>query len=97
MSIARIGEFRAQAGQEDALLAFLTTRVAPAIQAAGGNEAAQVLQSESDPTLFVVIEVWVDVEAHRASVQNIPPEMLQQIRPLLAAPPTGGYYQPRWP
>ena len=97
MSITRIGEFRAQEGQETALLAFLTTQVAPTIQAAAGNEAVQVLQSEADPALFMVVEVWADVAAHRASVQEIPPAMIQAVLPLLAAPPSGGYYQLRWP
>ncbi len=95
MSITRIGQFRAVAGQQEALLDFLTGAVAPAILAAAGNESVQVLQGEADPTLFVVIEVWADVAAHRSSVQHIPPEMVQQIMPLLAAPPTGDYYQPR--
>jgi quinol monooxygenase YgiN len=94
MSVARIGQFRAQEGQEEALLAFLTTVVAPAIRGAAGNESAAVFQSLADPTVFTVIEVWADVAAHRASVQHIPPEMIQQVMPLLAAPPTGDYYQP---
>jgi quinol monooxygenase YgiN len=95
MSVARIGQFHAHEGQEAALLEFLTTVVAPAIRAAAGNESAAVFQSLAEPTLFVVIEVWSDIEAHRASVQNIPPELLKQVMPLLAAPPTGDYYQPR--
>jgi quinol monooxygenase YgiN len=95
MSVARIGQGNAHEGQQAALLEFLTTVVAPAIRAAAGNESAAVFQSLADPTLFVMIEVWADVAAHRASVQNIPPEMIQQVMPLLAAPPTGDYYQPR--
>ncbi len=95
MSITRIGEFRAVEGQQAALLAFLTDEVTPAIRAAAGNESAQVFQSQGDPAQFVVIEVWADIDTHRASVRTIPPEMLKRVMPLLAAPPTGDYYDTR--
>jgi hypothetical protein len=39
-----------------------------------------------------MIEVWDSIESHQASVKNIPPEMLTQIRPLLASALRGGYY-----
>jgi hypothetical protein len=40
-----------------------------------------------------MIEVWDNVESHQASVKNIPPEMLSEVRPLLASTPKGGYYR----
>ena len=33
------------------------------------------------------------LESHQASVKNIPPELLAQIRPLLASAPRGGYFE----
>jgi hypothetical protein len=39
-----------------------------------------------------MIEIWDSVESHQASVKNIPPEMLAEIRPLLASAPSGKYY-----
>jgi hypothetical protein len=39
-----------------------------------------------------MLEVWDSVESHQASVKNIPPEMLAEIRPLLASEPSGSYY-----
>jgi hypothetical protein len=41
-----------------------------------------------------MIEVWDSIESHQASVKNIPPEMLAEIRPLLASAPSGSYYIP---
>ncbi len=48
-------------------------------------------QSQDDPTKFTMIEIWDSIESHQASVKNIPPEMLAEIRPLLAAAPSGRY------
>jgi hypothetical protein len=36
-----------------------------------------------------MIEVWDSIESHQASVKNIPPEMLTEIRPLLESAPSG--------
>ena len=41
MSITRIGQFRAQDGQQAALGQFLTGVVVPAIRAAAGNESVE--------------------------------------------------------
>jgi hypothetical protein len=51
------------------------------------------LQSQDDPTRFIGIEVWESVDAHRASVKNIPPESIDELRKLVAGPPSGGYYR----
>jgi hypothetical protein len=39
-----------------------------------------------------MVEVWESAEAHQASVKNIPPEKLSEIRPLLGSAPEGGYF-----
>jgi hypothetical protein len=41
----------------------------------------------------MMIEVWDSIEAHQASVKNIPPEKLGEIRPLLATSPSGSYFK----
>jgi len=97
MSIARIGEFHAQEGQTEALRDFIMTHVVPGIADSPGCASCQVWQSEDDPRRFTIIEIWESREAHRASVRQIPPELIQQVRTLIADPPTGGYYQPLFP
>ncbi len=57
-----------------------------------GSISCQLLHNQDDPTKFAMIEVWESVDVHRASVKNIPPEMLAAIRPLLGTAPGGGYY-----
>jgi len=49
-------------------------------------------QSQDDATKFTMLEMWDSIESHQASVKNIPPEMLAEIRPLLASTPSGEYY-----
>ena len=92
MSISRIGEMRAQEGQEDALRAFLESIVLPGVESSAGCQLCQLFQSQEDPTRFIMIEVWEDVEAHKAAVQDISPEDIENVKKLLAGAPTGEYY-----
>jgi quinol monooxygenase YgiN len=91
MSVTRISEFRAQAGKEDALRDFLSSLV-PAILSSDGCRSCQLLQGHDDVTRFVMIEVWDSIEAHQASVKNIPAEAFQGVMKLLAGAPSGEYY-----
>jgi quinol monooxygenase YgiN len=91
MSIFRIGETQAKPEQIEALRDFLIS-IMPGIKSSEGCESDQLYQSQDDPTKFTMIEVWDSVESHRASVKEIPPELLAQIRPLLASAPTGSYF-----
>jgi quinol monooxygenase YgiN len=91
MSIARIGETQAKPETIDALRDFLLS-IMPGIKSSQGCESVTLYQSQDDPTKFTMIEVWDRMESHKASVKNIPPEMLAEIRPLLATAPSGSYY-----
>lgn len=91
MSITRIGETQAKPELTEALRDFLVS-IIPMIKSSEGCESVQLYQSQDDPTRFIVIEIWDSIESHRASVKNIPPEMLADIRPLLASPPSGSYF-----
>ena len=42
--------------------------------------------------MFTMIEIWNNIESHQDSVKNIAPELIAQIRPLLASSPSGHYY-----
>jgi quinol monooxygenase YgiN len=91
MTIHRIGETQAKPETTEALRDFLLS-IIPLIKSSEGCESVALYQSHDDPTKFTMIEVWDSIESHQASVKNIPPEMLTQIRPLLASALRGGYY-----
>ena len=91
MSVARIGETQAKPETTPALRDFLIS-IMPGIKSSQGCESVTLYQSQDDPTKFTMIEIWDSIESHRASVKNIPPEMLAELRPLLASTPSGSYY-----
>jgi len=100
MSIYRIGETQAKpelteatsTGSVHRLRDFLLS-IMPMIKSSQGCESVTLYQSQDDPTRFTMIEVWDSIESHQASVKNIPPEMLGEIKPLLASAPSGGYFE----
>lgn len=91
MSVSRIGEVQAKPELAENLRVFLLS-ILPMIKSSEGCESVQLYQSQDDPLKFVVIEIWDSVESHQASVKNIPPEKLGEIRPLLATSPSSSYY-----
>ena len=93
MSIAYVGQSRAKSGESGKLREFLLSVVLPAVRSSSGCESYLMLQSEDDSTRFIGIEVWTSVEAHRASIKNIPAESIREFMKLVAGPPTGGYYR----
>ena len=92
MTISRIGDVQAKEGLTEELRDFLLS-IMPGIRSSEGCESVHLYQSADDPSKFVMIEVWDSVESHRASVKNIPPEKLGEIRPLLATSPSGTYFK----
>jgi quinol monooxygenase YgiN len=91
VSIARIGETQAKAGMEAALSDFLVS-IMPLILSSQGCLSCELFQDQEYPGKFIMIEVWESIEAHQASVKNIPPEKIGEIMPLLASSPGGRYY-----
>jgi len=89
MSISRIG-VQAKPELTQDLRKFLIS-IMPLIKSSEGCESVQLYQSQDDPSKFLMIEVWDSVESHQASVKNIPPEKLAEIRPFLASVPSGSY------
>ena len=92
MTISRIGDVQAKEGLTEELRDFLLS-IMPGIRSSEGCKSVHLYQSADDPSKFVMIEVWDSVESHRASVKNIPPEKLGEIRPLLATSPSGSYFK----
>ncbi len=91
MAVARIGETQAKPKTTEALREFLIS-IMPGIKSSRGCESITLYQSQDDPTKFTMIEIWDSIESHQASVKNISPEKLAELRPLLAAAPSGRYY-----
>ena len=91
MSVYRIGEVQAKEGSNEDLREFLLSIVST-IEASEGCESVQLYQSQDNPSKFMIVEVWNDVEYHKASVKNIPAEKLGEIRALLATSPSGSYF-----
>ena len=92
MDIFRIGEFRAHPGEGDALLDLLNKYFVPMIEESDGWLAYQIFQRQDEPEKVMIIELWESLEAHQASAQDIPAEVLGKVRKLLAEAPAGGYY-----
>jgi quinol monooxygenase YgiN len=66
--------------------------IMPLIKSSKGCESVLLYQSQDEPAKFLMVEVWDSLESHQASVKNIPPQKLGEIRPLLAASPSGSYF-----
>jgi len=91
MSTTRISNFEAHDGMADALHAFLRS-IVPLIEKAPGCESCQLLRNQQNTNAFVVIETWSSIEAHQASVKDIPPAKIAEVMPMLVSPPSGTYY-----
>ena len=91
MSVTRIGEVQAKPELTQALHDFLIS-ILPMIKSSQGCESVILYQSHDDPARFIITEIWDSIESHQASVKNIPPEKLGEIRPLLANAPSGSYF-----
>lgn len=93
MPIVRINEFHAPSDKAAALQEFLSAVIA-VIEAAPGCQSCQLLVAPDDASRIAIIETWDSIAAHQAAASLIPAEKLAQVRPLLAEPPQGRYYQP---
>jgi quinol monooxygenase YgiN len=91
MRITRINEFQAKDGQGDVLRGLLASTV-PLIESSDGCQSCQILQSLDDPTRIMMLEVWDSIEAHQASLKNIPPGTFKKMTGILAGPPKGEYF-----
>lgn len=93
MSITYVGRSQAKEGLSNSLGEFFKTVVIPAVKSSPGCESVQLLQDQDDPHLFMVIETWASVDAHRASVRLIPPESIAHFKELVVTLPVGRYYR----
>jgi quinol monooxygenase YgiN len=91
LSITRISEFQSKEGTTQGLREFLMS-IMPIIKSSKGSRSVQLYQRQDEPSKFMMIEEWDDMESHQASVKNIPPAKLAEVRPLLSLGPSGAYY-----
>ena len=92
MSITRINHFSAKPGSGDALYALIESFL-PMIRESDGCLSAELKRGVDDSDQLVVVEVWRDQDAHRASAANVPPGTFEKAMALMAGPPSGAYYQ----
>jgi quinol monooxygenase YgiN len=93
MHIVRINEFIAAPGQSEALRDFLGA-VIELVEGSPGCEDCELLCDPEDAAHLAIIETWTSIASHQAAAAAIAPEKLAELRPLLAQPPTGRYYEP---
>ena len=93
MPVVRINEFHAAPDKATALRDFLRA-VIMEIETAPGCQGCQLLADQEDKASLVIVETWDSVAAHQAAAGRIPPEKIADVRPLLASPPKGRYYDP---
>lgn len=91
MSVTRINEFQAAAGESENLFAFLKSLV-PYIRGSKGCISCEVLRNSLVSDSFVVIEKWDSIESHQTSIALAPKEKFQEAMKLFGAPPKGNYY-----
>ena len=92
MTITRINHFSAKPGSGNELYDLINSFL-PYIRESDGCIDAQNLRGVDDTDQIVVIEVWRNQEAHRASAANVPDGTFPKAMALMSGPPTGAYYQ----
>ena len=92
MPVIRINDFHAADGRSDALRSFLSG-VIDLVKDAAGCRAVELLVDPTDASHLIILETWDDVAAHQAAAQQVPPEKIAEIMPLLSKPVTGKYYE----
>jgi quinol monooxygenase YgiN len=91
VSVVRINEFQATESRRDELRAVLQS-ILSTVRAADGCLSCQLLESESDPQKFVVIESWCSRDAHQAAASRLSGDELRRAMTLVADLPRAGYY-----
>lgn len=91
-TITRINTFTAQPGQSEAVKRHLVAAMKP-IEQAKGYILHKVLSGIDEPETIIVIEKWESISDHQAAAAAISSDDIEALMAMLAAPPSGGYYQ----
>ncbi len=92
MPIVRINEFHAAADKATALREFLRS-VIEIVEKLPGCQGCELLADHKDDSRLAIVETWDSIAAHQAAATQIPPEKIAEVRPLLAEPAKGRYYE----
>ncbi len=91
MSVTRVNEFFAKPG-EVANLKEILRSIRSEVNAANGCSEFRILECDTEPNRFVIIETWDCIESHEAAVERISKQLIDQARAMLDATPDGNYY-----
>lgn len=92
LPLTRINQFTAKPGSGDELHGLIESFL-PMIRRSEGCLEARLLRDVDDENKILVLEVWRDKDAHRASAANVPPGTFEKAMALMAGPPSGAYYR----
>lgn len=90
MTIARFYCMVAAQGREPELLEALTD-LRRQVQSLAGSLGVDLFHDIKDPSIFIFIERWASIEAHKAAGSKLPKESLGRVMAVLAQPPEGSY------
>ncbi len=90
MTVARLYRMTAKPETATALRDALIA-LAAAVETLPGCHGAELLHDQNDPTLFIFIEKWESVEAHKGAGKQLPKAALAPVMAALAGPPDGAY------
>lgn len=94
MSVIRVGDCRAKAGQEAAVAEFVKKVIVAGVKTSPGCLDCYAWQSHDDPARFMIVEIWDSVAAHANAVMQIDPADIARFREIVAEMTSSGYYDP---
>ncbi|KEQ54963.1 putative quinol monooxygenase [Sphingobium chlorophenolicum] len=90
MTVARHYIMHAKEGMDAALETALRT-LADAVRPVPGCEGVELLRDIGNERRFVLIEQWVDIDAHKAAAGSLDKGVLAPMMAALDGPPDGIY------
>jgi len=88
--IARYYRMVAARGREAELMQALTD-LRRQVQSLEGSLNVDLFHDTKDPSIFIFIERWESIDAHKAAGSKLPKESLGRVMAVLAQPPEGSY------
>ncbi|RJF85876.1 putative quinol monooxygenase [Sphingomonas cavernae] len=82
--IVMVGEMIAHPGKGDALYARMQREIPP-IPQTKGRRAYEVVRDGKNPDRVVIVEIWDSAEDHAASVKQIDPQAIREVKALMAS------------
>jgi quinol monooxygenase YgiN len=90
MTVARLYKMTAAEGKEQALLEALTD-LERVVRPLDGCVGVELLRDTRKPGVFLFIEKWASIEAHKGASSQLPKETLGPVMATLGMPPEASY------